>query len=348
MRRVTRAASLRSKPRPSTLAEDSFWLNNDVVLYMVQYLCLLDLIQFSQTSRFAQMIRKTYLRGRVMRFTSPFFARPGVASADKVQLAMFFDILESTSSWIVGSVALAVSSVLSDPDLRTNLNIITSYIHREDWIQFMVLDCGFDVVADSRCRGAYANFGARMLKFTHPDRPGIYITVTSSISQDIFQLFFSAPVTHQQIAVGSHYIITPQPYMTSNQESLRGWRPDIGNHPDIYAHVDAATYPNISPFPGCVTLHESSAGLGRACAEACPAIVRSAHGLKHIGHWTWGGIDGADRHQDRNVVELGRSRIRFRLGLVCGNPLCVFSANYIPPPPPAAAASPASSIDDSD
>lgn len=47
MRRTTRALTLRSKPRP---AEDAFWLNNDIVLYMVQYLCLLDLVQFSQVN----------------------------------------------------------------------------------------------------------------------------------------------------------------------------------------------------------------------------------------------------------------------------------------------------------
>ncbi|KAJ7099733.1 hypothetical protein C8R44DRAFT_947153 [Mycena epipterygia] len=355
MRRSTRSVHRRTLPR-ATPAEDAFWGNYDVVGNMIVYLTLIELVQFSQgiakydqASHFTHAVRERYIKGRVSRYTSPFFTCPATGSTlGPSQLTRFFHILRTTQSWIVGSVALAVSAVLGDPELRTNLNIITSYESRKDWIEFMVQDCDFAIMTDRRCSGAYGNAGARYLQFEHPDRPGLFVTVTTSVAAAIFELFFSAPATHQQVALGSHHLITPYPCLTSNQEGVNGYRPDMGNHPWVYTPIDPATYAPHILFPHIVNIHTNTDDLGRPCGEVCPAITRTAYGLKNIAHWSWGGMDGEDHGEDPNITELRRSRIEFRTGVACGNHLCIHSPAYIAPPTPVASPSSGSDFSDDD
>ncbi|KAJ6604141.1 hypothetical protein DFH09DRAFT_1067899 [Mycena vulgaris] len=289
-------------------AEHRFWATEDVVLYTLRYLALLDLMRFCQTTESLTSIGKTLLKGRITRFTSPFFD----ASAHSQELDQFFGALQRSKSWIVGSVSLAVASVLSDPPLRDNLNIIAPYHYETEWIEFMVRVCGFVMVSKVNCHGAYANEGKSILRFEHAERSGLSVTVTTSVTRDVLNLFFSAPTTPQQVAIAAHHVITPYPDMTSRQEGLKGWKPNLTLAPDIYVEIDE-TYKTQSPFPASVVLHDSTEHWDRPCEEACPAIKRSMFGLNRFGTWSWGGIDGVDAHQDHNLRILGKSRVNTTL-----------------------------------
>ncbi|KAJ7076576.1 hypothetical protein B0H15DRAFT_955342 [Mycena belliarum] len=271
---------------------------------------------------------KDILKGRVTRYSIPFFDRgPELRYDTQDDLDRFFITLRTTRSWIVGSVALSVASVLSDPPGRSNMNVLSPYGQLQEWHHFLVGICGFVVVSESKCEGAYLNEGGKFFVFRHPDRQSLHVTITTSARPHILQLFFAAPNTIQQVAVGAHHIVMPFPVMTSNQEGVRGWRPTDGAHPAVVVEGHES-YKVASPLPGAVVLHESTANWTRACGEACPAVDRWAHGLKGIGSCSWGGMDGVDAHVDANLRALGHSRLSFRTGAFCLNEYCVFSGKY--------------------
>ncbi|KAJ7451869.1 hypothetical protein B0H11DRAFT_2246292 [Mycena galericulata] len=322
---VRPARALANAVIPSTHFLDMFWATDDVVFYLLRFICLLDLVNISQCSRRLRRIRYFLLRSRIAHYITPFFAPiietvpvhdiPGVVRA----------------SWIVGSVSLAVVSVLSDAPVPDNLNIITSHEYREDWILFLCKMCGFDMARDRRSRGAYFHEGARIMKFVHPDRVHTSITVTTSSAPQIYKLFLSAPNTPQQVALGDHHIITPFPRMTSAQEGVQGWRPYMLNGPYVYVFVDGATFRDVSSLPGAVTLDKSTAWWTQPCGEACAAIWRSTYGNHGIAQWSWAGIDGDTTLIDHNYVEMGMSDIQFRLGVECRNVNCPLSPTYVAP-----------------
>ncbi|KAJ7079400.1 hypothetical protein B0H15DRAFT_954036 [Mycena belliarum] len=271
---------------------------------------------------------KDILKGRVTRYSIPFFDRgPHLRYDTQDDLDRFFSTLRTTRSWIVGSVALSVVSVLSEPPARSNLNVLSPYGQLHEWQDFLVGMCGFVVVSEAKCAGAYLNEGGKFITFQHEDRKSLRVTITTSARPQILQLFFAAPNTVQQVAIGSHHIVMPYPTMTSNQEGVCGWRPMDGAHPAVVVEGHDS-YQTASPLPGAVVLHASTANWTRACGEACPAVERSARGLKGIGSCNWGGMDGVDAHRDANLLSLGRSRLYFRTGAFCLNEHCVFSGRY--------------------
>ncbi|KAJ7094430.1 hypothetical protein B0H15DRAFT_946847 [Mycena belliarum] len=222
----------------------TFWSSDDVVLYVIRYLSLIDMVKMCATTRRMHALGKAVLKGRVARYTTPFFDRGrGYRYETQEDLDRFFSILRRTRSWIVGSVALSVASILSDPPARTNINLLSPYGQLQEWTEFLVDLCGFAIVSEGRCDGAHVSEGGQYLVFRHDDRKALHVTVTTSSRPHILQLFFAAPNTVQQVALGAHHLITPFPVMTSNQEGLRGRRPTDGAHPAVLVH-DHDSYKN--------------------------------------------------------------------------------------------------------
>ncbi|KAJ7507784.1 hypothetical protein B0H11DRAFT_2218607 [Mycena galericulata] len=332
---VTRArAKANAQAPPSTVFQGQFWNTDDIVMYTLRYLCLLDLVSLSQCNRRLHAIRKAMLRGRVSRYVTPFFKPiehhlPGIPQ-EVPEFHTFFNMLLWTRSWIVGSISLAVAIVLSDPVVPHNLNVITSHVYRQEWMDFFE-EHGFSVAFDRRARGAYAHEGGRVLRFDHPDRPKKVITLTTSTATHIFKLFLSAPITSQQVALGTHHLITPYPVTISNQEAVQGWCPSMGNHPGVYTFVDHRTYLEYTAFPDAVTFHSSTESWTRPCGEVCAAVWRDTYRRKNIAQWSWGGVDGADQHTDLNYAGIGRAHLQFRLGVGCRNSKCKLSPTYVAP-----------------
>ncbi|KAJ7079404.1 hypothetical protein B0H15DRAFT_954040 [Mycena belliarum] len=286
---------------------DAVWRNDDLLLACLRYLDFLDLMAFSYTAREFATFVKGILRSRIRRYTRPFFP-----STDSLHL--FFLALEATQSWIVGSVALAAVSVLSDVPVPNNLNIISTCHQVKQWVTFLVDVCHFEERQRVMCRGAYAHVGSIYAVFVHPARQELSITLTTSSSSSTAILFLAAPNTNQQIAISAHRIITPYVELMAAQQALKGWRPRQQAAGYIVNIIGHGTYHETTPFPGAVRLLESEAERGRRCGWACPAIHRNARGLVGIGHWNWGGMDGKDLGDDRALTEMGVSGVTFHLG----------------------------------
>ncbi|KAJ7752673.1 hypothetical protein B0H16DRAFT_1723595 [Mycena metata] len=127
-----------------------FWSFGDVVLYMLRYLTLAQVARFATIDKQCNEYAKSYMRGRITRYVSPFWATPvprGASPFDRpLLLGRFFLVLRVTQSWIVGSVPLAVASFLSDVPHPDNLNIITSRGNIATWITFMVTEARFQLL----------------------------------------------------------------------------------------------------------------------------------------------------------------------------------------------------------
>ncbi|KAJ7075977.1 hypothetical protein C8R43DRAFT_1143717 [Mycena crocata] len=291
-----------------------FWAINELLSQAVQYLNFIDLISFSQINNDSHAFGKALLHRRITRYTSPFFHIPG-------NVTTLFQVLDRTASWIVGSVSLAVVSVRSDPPIPNNLNIITSYLHLGTWTTFLE-SLGFLRITYRKCRGVYTNVGGYFSRFEHPKNEGMVITITTSAAKHISRLFFSAPHTVQQVAIGAYDIISPHVEMMANQEGLKGWSPWVALPTTVPYIRSEGTYKPASPFPGMVTLHNNTDDWKRPCGLACPARTRNAHGLRGIGHWKWGGMDGLDWNPDPSLEAMRLGRVGFRIGTECFNEFC--------------------------
>lgn len=177
-------SKLPSRPRSSRhkRVPHAFWSTADVVLYMLQFLSLIELIGFSHIDRACLIYAKTLLKGRISRYSSPFFTKntpPNPAiSREPTLFVRFFQTLEETRSWIVSSVALAAASVLSDAPCPTNLNIITHCRQLGAWFRFLVGESGFAVRTRGWSSGAYAVAGGLVFEFQHP---GIKVSIACFI-----------------------------------------------------------------------------------------------------------------------------------------------------------------------
>ncbi|KAJ7910218.1 hypothetical protein B0H13DRAFT_2329494 [Mycena leptocephala] len=310
-----------SKPGPA----HPFWTTSDVVGHMLTFFSLVQLVKFSHISRACQQHATTLIKGRITRYTNPFFtytiARPPPLSLENSTLfTRFFQVLESTRSWIVGSVPLAAASVLSDPPCPDNLNIITSCSEVGNWLDFLVHESGFSTHDRYWSTGPYATSG----------HLGYKVTITATPAAHFGPLFFSAPNTDQLIAIAAYELITPVLLNVSEQQHLKAWRPTIHRHfilPNLPANPLYRTQPR---FQGVTTLDDSTAAWTRPCGMSCPGVWRKARGLKGIAHIKWGGLDDLGDFTDPALVDLGRSRFTFRFGIMCDNPRCVHSDSYIP------------------
>ncbi|KAK6997108.1 hypothetical protein R3P38DRAFT_2799103 [Favolaschia claudopus] len=238
----------------------------------------------------------------------------------------FLRTLERTNSWIVGSVALAAASTLSDPPHPRNLNLISYRGNFESWIDFLGRS-GFQLRARRWSSGPYAVPGSWRCLFTHKGIPRLCVTITFSVRRNLGHLFFASPNTDQMVAIGPYEIITPVLRNVSEQQHIQGWRKQMHS-----LHIDplyGRFYRVNSRFPGAVTLDGSTVGWGRPCGMSCPGRWRSAQGLKGFAHIKWGGLDGANEKTDTSLQVLGESHLLFRFGVGCCNNFCPNSPTYL-------------------
>ncbi|KAJ7452425.1 hypothetical protein B0H11DRAFT_2245901 [Mycena galericulata] len=286
--------SLQSTGVAASSACAAFWSSADVTQYTLSYLNFEELIIIARTSRTTAFFVRILVRGRVMRYVSPFLPDGAVTS--------FFNSLKSARAWIVGSVPLAVVSVLGDAPLRKNMNIVVPHDEYRELFFFFVFQHGFNRTTSEQTSGAYAADGCMFMCFEHPSLPGLSITVTTSGASNVWRLFLAAPNTIQQVAISANTILLPYPRMVAEHEGVKGFRAvqlAIAGTPII---PENQTYHTKSPFPGLVRLHEDTSAWSRACGEACPAVIRTTYGLRGIGRWQWG---GGGRRRDGRRTDAG-------------------------------------------
>ncbi|KAJ6482245.1 hypothetical protein DFH09DRAFT_1107396, partial [Mycena vulgaris] len=296
--------SARNDPNAMTtlpvLQAHRMWAISEVVLYTLRYLDLIHILNFSHVSKRWKALANAHLRGRILRYTAPFFnillpdpPYPGQLSP----ITLFFRTLERTSSWIVGSVALASSSNLSDPASPNNLNIITFDCYFVMWLRLMGDILGFNSPELVAATGAYERVAGMVLRYEHPTLPGLCISFTFTSRAHLGHLFFAAPNTDQLIAISSFCIITPYLYAVAEQRHIQGWRPTNRRHPSLTTPLDE-TYRSFSAFPGAIVLDESTQDWDRACGLICPGLRRSTFGLSGFARIRWGGHNGEVERDD--------------------------------------------------
>ncbi|KAJ7651591.1 hypothetical protein DFH06DRAFT_1331545 [Mycena polygramma] len=311
-----------------------FWHINDLVLYLLTYLNLVQLVKFSHINRRCRDYAERYLRGRITRYTSPFFTknRPLLDGDIRRPLVFerFFLTLEVTRSWVVGSVASAAASLLYNGPCPKNLNIIT-YAHLGTWLSFFRNEAGFEVFRGHASNGAYARTGRIVVYLRHKEIENYYVSITTSRHPNLGALFFASPNTNQWIAIGASQLITPVLENVSEQRHLKGWRPWLHLNTDIDAPPIHYTYcaGGLAYFEKGITLDLTTADWGVPCGRSCPGVWRAARGLGGIARVRWGGINSDLHDVDPVLEELGRSRLRFRLGTSCKNQFCRNSPAYI-------------------
>ncbi|KAJ7893219.1 hypothetical protein B0H13DRAFT_1886467 [Mycena leptocephala] len=320
--------SSRLKPLPHP-----FWTTADVVSYMLQFLSLINLVEFSHIDRRCQLYAKTHIKGRITRYTSPFFTKnvaihPSI-STTSTMFTQFFQTLDETRSWVVGSVALAAASVLSDPPCPTNLNVITHCCQLGNWLRFLLVECGFRVVKREWSSGPYASAGLLRFEFKHLRVKTYSVVITMTRDRSLGALFFASPNTDQLVAIASYELITPVLENVSEQQHLKGWRSAVHRDPGLPAVPQHPAYRDVPRFPGVTTLDTSTSSWTRPCRWSCPGIWRYACGLDGFAHIKWGGLDDLDDYTDPTLLDLGRGRMTFRFGVRCENTLCKNSPNLL-------------------
>ncbi|KAJ7831810.1 hypothetical protein B0H13DRAFT_2371262 [Mycena leptocephala] len=319
----------------STPLPHPFWSTADVVLYMLQFLSLVNLVKFSHTDKLCQLYAKTLIKGRITRYTSPFFTKnvalhPSVSRAPTM-FTRFFQTLEDTRSWVVGSVALAAASVLSDAPCPTNLNVITHERQLGTWVRFMVGESGFHVGKRGWSSGPYVAAGGLVFEFTHARIRTYSVVISTTRDRSLGEMFFASPNTDQLVAIAAYELITPVLYNVSEQQHLKGWRSNIHRGPSLPIIPVHPAYRDTPRFPGVTTLDADTSSWSHPCGWSCPGVWRSACGLDGIAHIKWGGLDDLDEYTDPTLLELGRGRMTFRFGVRCENPLCNKSPKYVEP-----------------
>ncbi|KAJ7090426.1 hypothetical protein B0H15DRAFT_948916 [Mycena belliarum] len=287
-----------------------FWHTPDLVFYLFRFLNFITLVRYGGLEKRSMNYVKTYLKGRITRYVAPFFpvnARQPIGINNRKTLRLFH-ILEETRSWIVGSIPLAVASVLSDAPQPNNLNIITLEAYGYRWMKFFVEECGFGLKVDEPASGAYGAAGCRHVRLVHPLRRAQSITFTTTTAPNLGPLFFAAPNTDQQIAIAAYQIITPYPGAVSDQAHLAGFNPVTLQHPALPKLIPHRTYRLNPRFQGVTTLALTSEDPPRVCGPKCPGVWRKVWGLHGIARVKWGGMDGLDGYTDEIVVFFMASR----------------------------------------
>ncbi|KAJ6491714.1 hypothetical protein C8R47DRAFT_1214510 [Mycena vitilis] len=324
--------AVRLQRRPS----HPFWDTGDLVLYMLRWLCLVDLIRFSHINPNCRAYMRVYLKGRIARYVS-LFLTPSVLVGPPSTLTpavfkSFFFTLRLTGSWIVGSVALAAASVLSDAPPPDNLNIIAPNRAFHVWEPFL-RRWGYELMKRVWPSGPYGKAAQVMLVFQHILLPERKITLTIAHGANIGALFFASPNTDQLVAIASHELITPVLENVSQQQHLKGCRPHHYRHPLLGLRPDEDPIPrgyrDEPRFPGITTLDATPEKWTRPCGKSCPGVCRSARGLDGIARVMWGGLSGIEVPTDKSLLVLGESRLTYRFGTgPCINKKCTESDLY--------------------
>jgi hypothetical protein len=164
---------------------------------------------------------------------------------------------------------------------------------------------------------------------TYTSQGGFKVSITATPDAHFGPLFFSALNTDQLIAIAAYKLITPVLLNISEQQHLKGWRPERHRHFILGNPPANPLYCNAPRFGGVTTLDDSTANWNRPCGVSCPGVWRKAKGLEGFAHIKWGGLDDLGGFTDPALVALGKSRFTFRFGVICNNDRCIHSDSYI-------------------
>ncbi|KAF8126865.1 hypothetical protein K438DRAFT_2001153 [Mycena galopus ATCC 62051] len=293
----TTRSSIRPCRQSSTVA---FYNIVELRHLMLNCLPLVSLMTYARTSLESKAEVHKVLRRRIIRYVAPFLR-------DALDVSIFFSRLGTSRSWIVGSVALAAVSCGRDVRVPDNLNIIAAHGTAQAWIGFWRDELGFTMLMAKPCTGFYAQQGRYYLTFSHADLPGKIVTVTTARSDPFCELFLRCRTTLTTNAISASELISVYVDLTSNFEGIWGHRSTAAQLNDDDC---------VSPFPDDITLHESSNQLGRPCGLACPARPRWSTNIAGIGHWSWGGFDGAGAGgPDPTLESMRLTDVKYRTGL---------------------------------
>ncbi|KAJ6512264.1 hypothetical protein C8R47DRAFT_1064861 [Mycena vitilis] len=327
---------LSCRTRSSSRKPHTFWLTGDLVLYMMRFLSLITLIHWSHVDSRSLAFVKKYLKGRVLRYTTPFFTKIPRSldppTSNPILFRRFFQTLEVAKSWIVGSVALAAMSVLSDPGCPANINIITQARQLGTWRNFLVRQSGFGIVCRGWSNGPYAMTGGLVFEFRHPNIEHYSVIITTALSSTVGSLFFSAPSTELLVAIAPYELITPVLMNVSEQQHIQCFRRNMhwdGNSLVVPPIREVNVLRHLPRFNGVTTVDASTAAWTRPCGLSCPGVWRYAQGLDGVAHIKWGGMDDLDEFDDPALVAIGRSRLTYRFGVMCRNSRCKKSPLYM-------------------
>lgn len=161
-RRMLRSQNL-VRQHVRTAAGD-FLSNWDVLHATMDLLPLVALMKFGQIARWARTEVVYMIRKRIMRYTLPFFV--GVD-----EYHSFFQNLEESRSWIVGSVALATLSFSCDPVEPHLMTVLSPSFACSTWRDFMVTEMGFTIQRVHIPTGYYSGLARCIMDFSHDNNP---------------------------------------------------------------------------------------------------------------------------------------------------------------------------------
>ncbi|KAJ7276038.1 hypothetical protein C8J57DRAFT_1505341 [Mycena rebaudengoi] len=244
------------------------------------------------------------LRRRIRRYTPPFFP-------DELSWMRFFHTLESTLSWIDGSVPTAALSLACNPDVPDNMNVLTTSKMEEIWGRLMLLGLGFQLEFSVRVSSLWELVGERYMSFTHPAIPNKSITFTTSSGPDICLLFLAGRHTAQLNAITPYEVVTFYVHMTAEQRAM--------------SMLPTTRILTPNPFPEDLRLSRTTEDWKAACGTAYPALWHSTKGLRGVGCWSWNGVDNwGSAHMDPVLQEMGDANIIWHTGWLCKNRYCPY------------------------
>jgi hypothetical protein len=212
-------------------ATSSVWHTEELHHIIIGLLSLRDLAKFRGVSKEQRDYVDLKFWKRVVRYTSPFFR-----TGDDHQ--KFFNTVDTLQSLIIGSVPLAVLSMPSSPAIPNNLNVISTHTTYRRWICTMTYVLKFTLEANEPCVGPYEISGYRFLRFRDSAisvrRLAVSVagtngfqdktvTITFSNVPSVYELWFSAPHTHQWNTITARTLICPHVRATSEGKSVTGW-----------------------------------------------------------------------------------------------------------------------------
>ncbi|KAJ7266040.1 hypothetical protein C8J57DRAFT_1510990 [Mycena rebaudengoi] len=271
----------------------------------ISHLDIVGLSHYALLSKSHSFHASSILKHRVEQYMKPFFISDSAHTC-------FFHTLETTCSWIVKDVPFAVLSLPTNPDVPDNLHVIARPACEHFWAHIMLQVLGYTLLETRRPDETQAHVGDRVMVFSHNELGARTITITTSIEDHFFHLYFATIHMGEMSVISAHEIITPYVGMAAKRTII-----NVGPEPDIMP---------TSPFPQLVTYTMDTRYWTGPCGLSCPSLWRSTLGLRGFGHWYWCGVDDQYRGEtDAILQEMGTMDIKWRVNFSnrCRNRKCI-------------------------
>ncbi|RDB21374.1 hypothetical protein Hypma_011905 [Hypsizygus marmoreus] len=278
------------------------------------------IVAFSHVDDIAHEHACAAIRTRITKIVRHFLSAP--------EREKFFDMLGQSNGGLCGSVAMSVVTtglVLGERERPRDLNVLVPLGEARDWHAYLI-SIGYDFEEKVAIHEAFHGKVLTMRHFYNEE--ALSITVSQTTTRSILPALLSSTVTSQMSIITTRHIFCFYPELTSRLVSVRGMhQPLPGTELDIMLRE--------------LKLCDSTKDLGFSCGEACPAIWRRTRDLKGVGVFDWEGYSTRLSEQSGNdvgVVHRGTdmlkafadTRIKWRIGQKCINPLCTFNSLLSP------------------